>query len=74
MTKEELFKIKGGDTFSSPVADGINKNFEKLVEAVNTGGNTQAAAVSDATGSEDAHTQLNALLASLRAAGILATE
>lgn len=33
----------------------------------------QAAAVTDATGEPDAHTQLNALLASLRTAGVLAT-
>ena len=32
-----------------------------------------AAAVTDATGTEDAVTQLNALLANLRAAGLLAT-
>lgn len=32
---------------------------------------TPAAAVEDATSSEDAHTQLNALLASLRTAGLL---
>lgn len=31
-------------------------------------------AVTDASGQEDAHTQLNALLASLRSAGIIATE
>lgn len=34
---------------------------------------TKGAAVSDATGAEDVTTQLNALLASLRAAGVIAT-
>lgn len=74
MTKEELFKIKGGDTFSSPVADGINKNFDKLVDAVNTGGNKQGVAVPDASGTNVTKEEFNALLTSLRNAGFIATE
>lgn len=74
MTKEELFKIKGGDTFSSPVADGINMNFEKLVDAVNTGGNKQGVAVPDASGTNVTKEEFNALLTSLRNAGFIATE
>lgn len=37
------------------------------------GGVKMAAHVADATGSEDAHTQLNALIAALEAAGIVST-
>lgn len=51
MTKEELFKIKGGDTFSSPVADGINKNFDKLVDAIGEGGGGSSYVLPQATSS-----------------------
>ena len=56
--------------------DGITANANKytLPNASSSaiGGVKQGTAVTDATGSEDAHTKLNALLASLRAAGVIA--
>ena len=56
--------------------DGIAANANKYTlpnaSSSTVGGVKQGAAVTDATGSEDAHTQLNALLASLRAAGVIA--
>ena len=56
--------------------DGIAANANKytLPNASSSaiGGVKQGAAVTDATGSEDAHTKLNALLASLRTAGVIA--
>lgn len=88
MTKEELFKIKGGDTFSSPVADGINKNFDKLVEAIGEGGGSgyvlpaatkealggvkQGVAVASAVGDNVTKAEFEALLTSLKDAGIIA--
>lgn len=56
--------------------DGIAANANKytLPNASSSaiGGVKQGTAVTDATGSEDAHTKLNALLASLRTAGVIA--
>ena len=57
--------------------DGIAANANKytLPNASSSaiGGVKQGTAVTNATGSEDAHTKLNALLASLRTAGVIAT-
>lgn len=56
--------------------DGISANANKYTlpnaSASTAGGVKQGVAVTDATSSEDAHTQLNALLASLRTAGVIA--
>ena len=46
---------------------------ESLAEYAKTSELPKGTAVTDATGETDAHTQLNALLASLRAAGIIAS-
>lgn len=56
--------------------DGIAANANKYTlpnaSPSTVGGVKQGSAVTNATGSEDAHTQLNALLTSLRTAGIIA--
>ena len=79
----KLFTANDGSVYSSDV-DGtpvqlaskqyVDDNKYTLPNASSSaiGGVKQGAAVADATGSEDAHTKLNALLASLRTAGVIA--
>lgn len=54
------------------IAEGANKYTLSAATTSAIGGVKKGAAVTDATSSEDAHTQLNALLASLRTAGVIA--
>lgn len=58
--------------------DGIASQANKLTLSAATssalGGVKQGVKVDDATGQEDAHTKLNALLASLRTAGVIASK
>lgn len=67
MSKEDKAKLDG-------VASQANKFTLAAATASALGGVKQGVKVDDATGQEDAHTKLNALLASLRTAGVIATK
>lgn len=67
MSKEDKAKLDG-------IAAQANKFTLSAATSSALGGVKQGVKVDDATGQEDAHTKLNALLASLRTAGVIATK
>ena len=67
MSKEDKAKLDG-------IAAQANKYTLSAATSSALGGVKQGVKVDDATGQEDAHTKLNALLASLRTAGVIASK
>lgn len=67
MSKEDKAKLDG-------IASQANKFTLSAATSSALGGVKQGVKVDDATGQEDAHTKLNALLASLRTAGVIASK
>ena len=67
MSKEDKAKLDG-------IASKANKFTLSAATSSALGGVKQGVKVDDATGQEDAHTKLNALLASLRTAGVIASK
>lgn len=67
MSKEDKAKLDG-------IASQANKFTLSATTSSALGGVKQGVKVDDATGQEDAHTKLNALLASLRTAGVIASK
>lgn len=67
MSKEDKAKLDG-------IASQANKFTLSAATSSVLGGVKQGVKVDDATGQEDAHTKLNALLASLRTAGVIASK
>lgn len=67
MSKEDKAKLDG-------IASQTNKFTLSAATSSALGGVKQGVKVDDATGQEDAHTKLNALLASLRTAGVIASK
>lgn len=67
MSKEDKAKLDG-------IAAQANKFTLSAATSSALGGVKQGVKVDDAIGQEDAHTKLNALLASLRTAGVIATK
>ena len=67
MSKEDKAKLDG-------IASQVNKFTLSAATSSALGGVKQGVKVDDATGQEDAHTKLNALLASLRTAGVIASK
>ena len=67
MSKEDKAKLDG-------IASQANKFTLSAATYSALGGVKQGVKVDDATGQEDAHTKLNALLASLRTAGVIASK
>lgn len=67
MSKEDKAKLDG-------IAAQANKYTLSVATSSALGGVKQGVKVDDATGQEDAHTKLNALLASLRTAGVIASK